>query len=893
MAKLFGVTLFVSATLLFLVQPMVGKMILPLLGGTPAVWNTCMVFFQALLLAGYYYAHKSSTRLPTRKQVTMHMAVLLAAAGILALGAALTSNNSPVPIVKSLAPQGSGMPFFGVIGLLAVAIGLPFFTVSTTAPLLQKWFSETGHPSAKDPYFLYAASNFGSLLALVAYPFVVEPNLRLVEQAWVWAIGFGVMIVLIMACGNAVKNAPPAKTVTEPVVVPPKRTANADPKPSGKDALLKQVNAELAEWEDRIKWTLVLGPIGSPLHWVLTRLHEVPAERWQRIRWLFLAAVPSALMLALTTKVSTDIVSMPLLWIIPLSLYLITFIIVFAKSTPPQVHLLVTLMMPVAVLLLVFLHVSENVSGTLLRIPVKGQLALEIGTFFLVALACHGELARTRPEPKYLTQFYLTMSIGGMVGGLLNALVAPIVFTFISEYPISLIGACFLLPPLSKLLNPNLPGEPRRLSIWDLILPLLFFAATRYLSAWYPDVLDLSRWLIDKINLDVPARTIATILALGIPTLCCYFMVERPLRFGACVAALWIGTYFTFVVNDRKESGADRTIYTRSYFGTLKLEKEVQYKDQDEEKTAFRRLIHGTTVHGVQHLDRSVIVDGQVRRIDYENAITQALWLAGANGPMDALGLAYISEPHFEFPGREPLSYYHRSGPVGLMFEVVRNRETEGKRTDVACIGLGTGSLSAYGRPGQNMTFFEIDSKVRHLVESPEYFTYIDRAKKQGTNIEFLMGDARLTLEQTDRKWGLMLVDAFSSDAIPAHLLTKEAVELYFSRLTDDGILALHISNRYLDLEPVVEKIADKLQVSALVMHDYVREEIGQRDMSGKLSATWIVVARKPEVLAAFAADKQRRWGRLRSEQKVGLWTDDYTPIKSVLINEANLFGGK
>ena len=211
MPKLFGVTLFVSATLLFLVQPMVGKMILPLLGGTPAVWNTCMVFFQALLLAGYYYAHKTSTGLPTGRQVRVHAVVLLVTVGALAVGAAMIDNHSPVPIVKSLAPQGSNLPFFGVILLLAAAIGLPFFTVSTTAPLLQKWFSETGHPSAKDPYFLYAASNFGSLLALVAYPFVVEPNLRLVEQAWVWAVGFIVLVVLIVVCGRAVLNAPPPR----------------------------------------------------------------------------------------------------------------------------------------------------------------------------------------------------------------------------------------------------------------------------------------------------------------------------------------------------------------------------------------------------------------------------------------------------------------------------------------------------------------------------------------------------------------------------------------------------------------------------------------------------------------------------------------------------------
>jgi hypothetical protein len=842
--KLFGVTLFLSATLLFLVQPMVGKMILPLLGGTPAVWNSCMVFFQALLLAGYYYAHKNTTRLPTRRQVAVHTGVLLVAAGALAVGAALAVNHSPVPVVKSLAPQGSSVPFFGVIALLAVAIGLPFFTVSTTAPLLQKWFSETGHPSAKDPYFLYAASNFGSLLALVAYPFVVEPNLRLVEQAWVWAIGFLVMVGAILVCGNAVKKAPPA-----------------------------------------------LAQVPTPKRPVPPAAAEEPVPHWTtKLRWLFLAAVPSSLMLATTTDVTTDIVSMPLLWVVPLALYLLTFIIVFSKSIPPRLHLYVTLMTPVLILLVVFLRASHNVPRTELNISFKLNLALSLVTFFFVALTCHGELARTRPSARHLTEFYLIMSVGGMLGGLFNALVAPLVFTFVSEYPISLVAACFLLPPLSRLLNPEAPPEPRRWTIWDLVLPLLFFAAGRFLSAYFTDIVRACASVMDDTGFRLrargalfdDARTAATILAFGLPTLACYFLVERPLRFGACVAALWFGTYFTFVVNDRKMADEDRTIYTRSFFGTIKVTTDYNRSlDGKERLSPFTQLVHGTTVHGAQYRDE----------VPYETSLTQALWLAGANGPADALGLAYVAQPHFEFPGREPLTYYTRSGPVGVMFDVVRNREAGGKPTDVACIGLGTGTLSAYGRPGQKMTFFEIDWTVRNLVESDRHFTYVARAKAQKIDIEFLMGDARLSLEQVDRKWGFMLVDAFSSDSIPAHLLTKEAVELYFNRLTDNGLLALHISNRYLKLEPVVDRIVNELQLSALVMHDFTLDATNhdQPEYSGKLSSTWVVVGRNAAALDSFRADG--RWFPLKGDPKVGLWTDDYTPLKSVLQGEWNLFG--
>ena len=852
MPKLFGVTLFVSATLLFLVQPMVGKMILPLLGGTPAVWNTCMVFFQALLLAGYFYAHKTSTALPTRRQVVVHTGVMLAAAGALAVGAALIPNHSPVPIVKSLAPQGSSVPFFGVIALLAAAIGLPFFTISTTAPLLQKWFSETGHPSAKDPYFLYAASNFGSLLALVAYPLVVEPNLRLVEQAWVWAVGFFGLVVLIVQCGKAVKNAPPRAPVTQPKAA--ESPATLDPSPG---------------------WAT-------------------------KVRWLLLAAVPSSLMLATTTDVTTDIVSMPLLWVVPLALYLITFIIVFSKTVGPRVHLYATLMTPVAILLMVFLRMSGNVPESSLSVSFKLQVGLELATFFLVALTCHGELARTRPAPAHLTEFYLIMSFGGMLGGLFNALFAPIAFKFITEYPISLVAGCFLLPPVSQLLNPTAPRDPYRWTVWDLVLPLLFFAAARFLSSWYDYVQAVASWLVRSTGGRVPVNTVATVLAFGLPTLVCYFLVEKPIRFGLCVAALWVGTYWTFAESENKVAPEFRTYYTRSFFGTMKVELDrvgPPWSDPDagEEpvppSAPFRRLIHGTTVHGAQpnYYDEET---GQLSPAAGSEAA--ALWLLGANGPADALALAWVARPHWESPHRDPVTYYHRTGPVGAMFRAFRRHTADGLigTTDVACVGLGTGSVSAYGMPGQKMTFFEIDQAVVNLVRPPKYFTYLHEAEKQGVDVEFLMGDARLTLEQTDRKWGIMLVDAFSSDSIPAHLLTKEAVALYLNRLEPNGLLALHISNRYLTLEPVVERIIREFpEYGALVMHDSTLYDslpyparLKKPEYSGKYSSGWVVIGR-PAALAPFRADEDH-WKPLEKRETVGLWTDDYTPIKNVLTGD-------
>ncbi|MSR55491.1 MAG: hypothetical protein EXS09_19725 [Gemmataceae bacterium] len=823
MSKLFGITLFVSATLLFLVQPMVGKMVLPLLGGTPAVWNTCMVFFQALLLAGYYYSHRTTTTLLTPKQVRVHSALLFVTLGAFALAAALIENHSPVPIVKSLAPQGSDLPFFGVLLLLAAAIGLPFFTVSTTAPLLQKWFSETGHPSAKDPYFLYAASNFGSLLALVAYPFVVEPNLTLVAQAWMWAGGFLVLTGLIFLCGKAVLNAPPPK--------PPIQKSKKAPEP-------KPVDEPLPPWTTRL-------------------------------RWLILAAIPSSLMLAVTTDVTTDMVSMPLLWVIPLALYLITFIIVFSKLTPSWVHLTATLLSPVLILLVLFTKTAEPVSNLdLSRAPAFVQTLLQLlpfATFFMVTLTCHGELARTRPSSKHLTNFYLLMSVGGVVGGLFNAFFAPIMFTFISEYPITLVAACFVLPQLTSLTQPDVKPEPRAWTVWDAVLPLLFFAAARFLSAYFADLVDGFIWLKDKTGTTLPPKTGATIVAFGLPTLCSYFLVENPRRFGAVVGAIWIGTFLTFMMNERKKDEEFRTIYTRSFFGSMKIESHWK----------FHRLVHGTTVHGSQ------------QRYPDEYSTIQVLSLLGANGPADALGLAWIADPHLHFPGREPLTYYHRTGPVGDMFWEFwqQNKQHPGRNEDVACIGLGTGSLSAYALPGRKTTFFEIDWTVRRLVEEPKHFTYIQRAKDQcgAENMEFIMGDARLSLEQTDRKWGLMLIDAFSSDSIPAHLLTKQALELYFNRLSDDGLLALHISNRYLKLEPVVDQLVRSLGYAALKRSDHTEDSIypDKVEVSGKLASSWVIVAKKKEALGGLLDDPN--WGPLESRPSVGLWTDDHTPITKAL----------
>ena len=1039
MPLLFALTMFVSATLLFLVQPMIGKMVLPLLGGTPAVWNTCMVFYQALLLLGYYYAHRSTSTLEVKTQASLHAAVMFSALGALLVAALVTAETSPIPIVKSLSPQGDEYPFFGVIVLLFVAIGLPFFVVSTSAPLLQKWFAHTGHPSAKDPYFLYAASNFGSLLALVAYPAIVEPNLRLIHQAWIWAIGYAILVGLVAVCARVVSRAPAPE--------PP--------------SLLKQkAQAMRASGDEAI---------------------EFAPSRILRLRWLALAFVPSSLMLGVTTFVSTDMASIPLLWIIPLSLYLITFIIVFSK-VPKGIHSLMVLLMPVMVLLIAFMMTSH--------VPAKFglQVLLHMSTFFVVTMVCHGELARTRPKPKYLTNFYLIMSIGGMFGGLFNAFFAPIFFTFTSEYPITLVIGCMLLPSLFD-------ERARRSSAWtsslDIILPCAIFALCCFLQAYQADIAEylhsngayilsslllfavpaiIGVFLLDKgitfqmllgillggslaafglmrvvtgmlddtlrsmigesgsagkslavlqafIRLlpvmglagafiwywnkhgpenekkshimfglgtlvvamiamlslgsmvtrdfagdmvrtaNIGRETVKQIVIFGVPAMLCYFFVERPIRFGAAVAALWLASFVVDWREGRKE-GADFVLHDRSFFGRLKIEvygqwepisndllpdnlddKDVyteelrkQKPDDDDEpfltriyrtkaddrraymvesfqkgdikfnrawiRREFVRLVHGTTVHGQQEKDR-------LRR----DIATTLLPMLSTNW-MGAVAVQLTNGDEvanaMEYPGRSPLTYYHRKGPVGSMFNAfnARNKDNPEANTAVGCIGMGTASLTAYGKPKQKMTIFEIDTHVKRLVEPPKYFDYVDNAVKQGVELDFVMGDARISLERHDKKYGMIFVDAFSSDAIPAHLLTKQAFQLYFDRLAPGGILAVHISNRYLDLEPVVERLVREMGLYARVMHgagyNTKKEPLTQQ---GKYAATWIAIAKNKEALGLISEDADRydkeekpdhndRWIPLTRDDKVGLWTDDYSPIIPILRGEWKFWAG-
>ena len=821
MPLLFAVTLFISASLLFMIQPMVGRMILPLLGGSPGAWNTCMVFFQAVLLLGYLYAHKLTAIMSPRRQVMLHTGVLFAALLVLGGAALLSYNHSPIPIVKSLSPQSTSFPMFGTLALLAVAIGVPFFAVSTSAPLLQRWFAYTGHPASKDPYFLYAASNAGSLISLLGYPLVTEPSLRLVEQAWLFAGGFLLLMVMFFVCGAAVKR------------------PNLYEKMAGKPDLQTP-------------------PVKEP---------EPTLGR--KLKWLALSFVPSSLMLGVTFHMTTDIASIPLLWVVPLALYLLTFIIAFAK-TPNWFRTALANISPVITLLLVFVLVSQTaIDNTFL------SLGLHLTAYFLTALLCHTELARDRPSAAYLTTFYLWISIGGMIGGIFNALIAPIAFPLAWEYPITIAIGCMLIPKLADEKS-KLTGEAAKMyegkqRLFDIFVPIAMLAGVAALTAFwgFDTFTDLCKWISIQstsllafcgLNIMLMPRNVAILIAYALPAMICFLFIDRPVRFGLCVAALLFVGYF------RQH---DKTIVRteRSFFGILKVE-ENQY---------FRKLVHGTTLHGTQSIDPWPYLD------ELKEPLSAAIGPAGVYG--------------YDLR-QKPLTYYHETGPVGHVFRVLRETDPT---AHFAMVGLGTGSVSCYARPGQKLTYYEIDPKVKALVaDTNKYFTYVTDARERGADVEIVLGDARLKLEEhTDRKYKLLLLDAFSSDAIPIHLLTKEAVELYLDRLTDDGILAVHISNKFVNLEPVVGRIAEKLGLTGLLMNDSWIDETHNHP-PGKTQSSWAVLAKNPARLEAFKRpefgivythklsaeliSEPRLWTPLKPHESVKLWTDDYSDVLSVMM---------
>lgn len=721
LAPVFALALFTSAALLFWVQPLVAKMLLPLLGGAPSVWNTCMVFFQGLLLAGYAYALLLSQRFSLRNQAMLHAVLLLAAGLVLPF----TLSNR---VLASVPTQSS--PIGWVLSTLFVTVGPPFLLLSATAPLLQRWFSHSTHKAARDPYFLYAISNAGSMLALLGFPFLLEPVFAVRTQNWIWAVGYAVLVALVITCAillNGRKAAPSHTTVVEDQPV-------------------------------------------------------VTVESAQRFEWVLLAFVPSSLMLGVTTFIATDVASVPLIWIIPLALYLLTFIIAFGNKQFIKLSL-TSILLPIALLVLgAFVILSPPIS-------VWVTISLHLLVFFLAALVSHQRLAQSRPHVSKLPEYYLWIAVGGVLGGIFNALLAPLVLSTPLEYPAAIV--------LALLVRPVTAQEQSTKSWLRITLPLFVFVLTVALALVVPRF-ELSGKLENGLVLLLPLA------------LCFALSFRRPRVFALSLSALMLAS-IPYTNASMQTLAAER-----NFFGVWRV--------TTNPNEAFRRLYHGSTVHGVQLKD-------EARKC-------------------------------------EATSYYHKDGPLGQVFAVYNSKPSI---KPVAATGLGAGTIGTYSATGQEWDFYDIDPAIVRIASDPRYFTFLSDCTKAQYRV--ILGDARLRLrEAPSGKYGLLIMDAFSSDSVPAHLLTTEAMNLYLDKLSSDGMLAFHISNRYLNLEPLLSGLSHQAGLVALIRRDK------ERSVDGKYPSIWVVMARNDSVLGPIASDE--RWRRVQGDM---VWTDDFSNILSLL----------
>lgn len=711
----YAFTIFTGAFLLFQVQPLIGKYILPWFGGGPGVWSACMLFFQLLLLGGYAYAHFIG-RLPTRKQVIVH--------GSLLFFALLT-----LPIIPSdrWRPEGGSDPTLGIIKLLAMTVGLPYFVLSTTGPLMQRWFSLT-HPGTS-PYRLYALSNVGSLLALISYPFIFEPALTRANQAHFWSIG---LALFALGCGWCAYRL--RKLTSDGVVAEEKKIEN-----------------ETVE--------TITG--------------------FRRLLWVLLPACASAYLLATTNKLCQDVAVVPFLWILPLCLYLLTFIIAF--DSPRWylrwvfgslliifgLSLMMTVLKPDAPDFTKSFALVQHFFSFFSNLSMKKETILYCATLFLACMACHGELYRLRPSPKHLTEFFLMISAGGALGGIFVALLAPFIFKHYYEFHITVV-AC----------------------------PLVFL-----LAVWFDRQRYANRSLLD--------------VTMGI--------------FLGLIAFIATG----LVLEIRKDARS-ATHTQRNFYGALTV---FDYY-KDEANSHYRVLQHGRITHGLQFTEPLA-----------------AKWATSYYSDKSGIGRAMDHFPR------------HENRRVGL-------------------VGLGTGSLAVYGQPGDYLRIYEINPVVLDIATN--YFTYLKDSKFK---VDVVMGDARLTMEKElerneSQQFDIIALDAFSSDAIPVHLLTAEAFAMYQKHLKPDGVIVVHVSNRYLDLRPVVLKIAEHINWNTITIDDDPDDD---DDRNGKwwfYASTWILVSKnhaflnQPEIrpFNYIYSDEQKA-----KKDRSRLWTDDYSALFEVL----------
>jgi hypothetical protein len=714
MVAVFGLALFASAFLLFWIEPLFARLLLPRLGGSQGVWNTCLVFFQASLLLGYAYAHLLARYTSPRTQMLTHL-------GVIAIGTAFL----PIALSAGWAPPANGSPVLSLLAILASTLGWPFFALSANAPLLQNWFALSGHRRADNPYFLYAASNAGSLVALIAYPFLIEPNITLSHQSRLWAWGY-----FALACAIAAASA-----------------------------------------------FAILGR-GETVR-VAARAQSAAVSWRARLTWLAYAALPSSLLLGVTGYVTTDVASFPLLWIAPLALYLLTFVLVFA-SHPPIPHRWMIRALPFAIVLAADGFWLGPLSLTL-------TVASHFAAFFIVAMACHGEMARLKPAADRLTEFYLWMSLGGVIGGALTALVSPLIFNSIIEYPLALALVCLFAPAAS-----SARLKPAEIAVLTAAVLLVLIEPLAPFSTIYS--LCLTLWLVAMFA----------------------FWGLRPKHQNLLLVAMAVllGSQAMHTLYMRHGSVVWRG---RSFYGA--------YAVTQDDKAGYRIMFHGTTLHGVERIK-------------------------GAP---------------------QPLTYYAPQGPLGDVMRAVGPHAHS-----IGAIGLGVGSEACYARADQSWTFYEIDPLVEKMAVHSGLFRGMQTCAPQA---KVVLGDGRLNLERAGpQRFDILILDAFSSDSIPIHLMTREAFASYVRALKPHGVIMVHITNRYFNLAPIIARIAPELGLAAYERKFFPKEGT---DFAILSLSRWVAVARSPADLGAIATNPH--WQKLNADPKTKLWTDDFSNVLSAL----------
>jgi len=696
---------------------MVGKMLLPYLGGASSVWTTCVLFFQCMLLLGYVYAHLLARLGDMKKQIATHAVVLLLPLAFLPLRFGDITSESLFQ-----------HPTLRLMATLVASAAVPFFVLSTTAPLLQNWFSRTTHAASSDPYFLYSASNAGSLLALIAYPFVIEPRIGVFDQSRLW---FAAYVGLILMFGLTVV------------------------------AL------------QRRRWNPV---------------ERVPMERtdWsRRFYWIAASFVPSALMLAVTSHIGANVVSVPFLWLVPLALYLMTFIMSFGRrlSVSPA---RVALNAPVVLLFLSPL-VALGVFGPpgLNWIVIGAHLLL----LFVACLLCHAQLAESRPGAQHLTEFYFWVALGGVLGGFFTAILAPALFTTVLEYPLVLA------------LVPFVRGG--KWNKYDVLFGAGIAAAM------------VATWLIFRATqLDVDANAVA--LAHTVLFFICFRLLWRPQRFAWSFAAMLL--VYTFILPGYIER-SNRIYADRNFFGVKRV--------LEDQNAGLRKLFHGDTIHGIEST------------------------AAERSG--------------------QPLSYYFTGGPVSDVIDMMRMRGTMQR---IGVLGLGVGTMAAYADAAHRVRFYEIDPTVELIARN--YFTFLSRC---GEHCDVVTGDGRLQLaREEDSSFDVILLDAFSSDSVPTHLVSREAVSIYLSKLKPDGVLIFNVSNRYLNLEKLAAALSADAGLVAFARFDEAAKALAAL---GKTNANHLVAARRVEHLGRLPSHPG--WRKADRPADFEPWSDDYSNLLSLI----------